>query len=74
MFAAAADGTLLPPYTVYKAKELYSTWIKNGPQGGRYNRSKSGWFESLCFEDWLVTIALPYLKKLQGKKILIGDN
>lgn len=74
MIAAAGNGTMLLPYTVYKAKELYHTWIENGPRGARFNRSKSGWFDSFCFEDWLITIALPYLKKLPGEKLLIGDN
>ncbi|KAJ4443798.1 hypothetical protein ANN_05578 [Periplaneta americana] len=30
MIAAAADGTVLPPYTVYKAKHLYDTWTEGG--------------------------------------------
>ena len=34
----------------------------------------SGWFEMQTFEDWFMTLALPYLKKLEGKKIMIGDN
>jgi len=44
------------------------------PQGARYNQTKSGWFDLQCFEDWFNSIALPYLKKLPGKKTLIGDN
>ena len=26
------------------------------------------------FEDWFTTIALPHLKRLSGKKVMIGDN
>ncbi|KAG5866221.1 hypothetical protein JTB14_033437 [Gonioctena quinquepunctata] len=26
------------------------------------------------FTDWVKTVAVPYLKKLEGQKILIGDN
>ncbi|XP_063221130.1 uncharacterized protein LOC134530328 [Bacillus rossius redtenbacheri] len=74
MFAAAADGTILPPYVVYKALHLYQTWTEGGPKHARYNRTKSGWFDSFCFEDWVLTVAIPYLKKLDGKKFLIGDN
>lgn len=59
MFACAADGTLLPPYIVYRAKNLYSTWLENGPKGTVYNRSKSGWFNLEIFEDWYRTIAIP---------------
>lgn len=74
MFAACADGTLLPPYTVYKSKHLHESWRIGGPKGARFNRSPSGWFDSLCFDDWVKSIALPYFSKLSGPKVLIGDN
>lgn len=76
MFAAAADGTILPPYVVYKATHLYQSWTEGGPQHTRFNRTKSGWFDAFCFEDWVQTIAIPYFKKLEGEgpKYLIGDN
>lgn len=74
MFAASASGVLLPPYVVYKAKNLYNSWTVGGPPGSRYNRTRSGWFDSITFQDWLTTIAIPYLTKLNGKKVLIGDN
>lgn len=74
MFSAAGDCTILPPYVVYKSVHLYDSWTTEGPKYARYNRTKSGWFDAVCFEDWVRTIAIPYLKKLNGKKILIGDN
>lgn len=74
MFAASGSGVLLPCYVVYRASHLYSSWTEAGPQGTRFNRTKSGWFDSCCFDDWVKTIAIPYLKPLPGKKILIGDN
>jgi len=74
MFAAAADGTLLPVYVVYKALHLYDTWIQNGPRSARYNRTASGWFDMQCFEDWIKKIVIPYCSKLPGEKVLIGDN
>ncbi|XP_050547672.1 uncharacterized protein LOC126909299 [Daktulosphaira vitifoliae] len=39
MFAAAADGKLLPPYVIYKSLQLYDTWTEGGPIGTRYNRT-----------------------------------
>ena len=54
MFAGAASGELLPVYVVYKAEHLWDTWTQGGPPGTRYNRSKSGWFDSNCFEDWFL--------------------
>nr|XP_023021896.1 uncharacterized protein LOC111510230 [Leptinotarsa decemlineata] len=74
MFAASGSGDLLPCYVVYKAVNMYDSWTTGGPPRTRYNRSKSGWFDNYCFEDWVHSIAIPYLKKLPGKKILIGDN
>lgn len=76
MFAAAGDGTLLPPYVIYKAENLYNTWTEHGPKGTVYNRSKSGWFTLEIFEDWFRKIALPYFLKQdkEEKKVMIGDN
>lgn len=75
MFAASGNGTVLPPYTVYKSKHMHDSWRIGGPNGSRFNRSPSGWFDSMCFDDWILSIALPYCNKLgPGKKILIGDN
>jgi hypothetical protein len=74
MFAASADGILLPLYVVYKAKNLYPEWIAGGPSSTRYNRSTSGWFDGEILEDWFLHVALPYLRRKDGKKIVIGDN
>lgn len=56
MFCVSADGKMLPPYTVYKAKHIYPTWIEGGVEGAGYNRNGSGWFDMPIFEDWLVVI------------------
>ncbi|CAB3251769.1 unnamed protein product [Arctia plantaginis] len=74
MFAATADGTLLPTYTVYKAEHLWTTWCENGPDNARYNRSKSGWFDSTVFQDWFNSVIIPWANKLDGPKLIIGDN
>lgn len=75
MFACSASGTLLPVYIVYKADHLWSTWTENGPPKARYNRSKSGWFDTNLFEDWFFSILVPYFESLsEGPKALIGDN
>ncbi len=86
MFCGSASGVLLPPYVVYKAENLWANWLAGGPkgppccperccrQGTRYNRSKSGWFDSVTFRDWFKLSFLPHAKALPGKKVLIGDN
>ncbi|XP_065653013.1 uncharacterized protein LOC136080324 [Hydra vulgaris] len=73
MYCGNADGHILSPYIVYKADSMWTTWTENGPKGPRYNRSKSGWFDS-CFTDWFEPLLLPELKKTSGKHVLIGDN
>ena len=65
-------GHVLPLYVVYKSER--DTWRQGGPKGIRFNISKSGWFDHICFRDWFHTVALPYCRRLPGKKVLIGDN
>lgn len=74
MFAGAADGTFLPPYVVFKAKYIYPDWVEGGPVGARFNRTSSGWFDSDVYEDWFFKLALPYLRRKEGRKVIIGDN
>lgn len=74
MFGCTDDGQLLPPYVVYKAEGMWSTWTIGGPPGTRYNRTKSGWFDECCFLDWFQTIVVPWCKNRIGQKMLIGDN
>lgn len=74
MVCGNAAGVVAPPYVNYKAEKIWSTWTENGPVGTRYNRTRSGWFDSNSFEDWFVSLMLPILKKQEGPKAIIGDN
>lgn len=74
MFAGSGGGILLPPFIVYKSEHIYDTWMLNGPKNARYGRNSSGWFDQPLFEDWFVTLALPYFKKQPAPRVLIGDN
>ncbi|KAJ8890504.1 hypothetical protein PR048_010013 [Dryococelus australis] len=74
MFATAGNGVILPPYVVYRTQHLYQNWTEEGPTDARYNQAKSGLFDCYCFEDWVQTIATLYLRRLDDKKLLIGDN
>lgn len=74
MFGGTADGNVLPPYVVYKSEALWSQWVEGGPDEARYNRTKSGWFDSSTFFDWFTTIIVPWARKLEGTKVMIGDN
>ncbi|KAJ8916979.1 hypothetical protein NQ315_008379 [Exocentrus adspersus] len=79
MLAVAGNGKLLPPYIVYKAKHMYEGWTEGGFPNARYNRTLraepalSGWFDAETFEDWFMSIALPYFNSLEGNKVMLGD-
>ena len=74
MFAGTATGELLYPYVVYKAEHLHDRWIEGGPPHARYNRTRSGWFDNVCFTDWFISVVVPFCRHLDGKKVIIGDN
>ena len=76
MFCGSASGWVLPPYVVYKAEHIWSTWMEGGPPNTRYNRSKSGWFDSVVYTDWFCKLFAPTVRKLHtnGKIVVLGDN
>ena len=74
MFCGSADGKMLAPYVVYKAKNLYESWCQGGPKGTRYNATPSGWFDMYIFEDWFKKSFLAEVRRIPGRKVLIGDN
>ena len=74
IFCGTANGELLPVYVVYKAVHMWNTWTTGGPKGARLNRSKSGWFDAISFDDWFRTIVLLCARQKEGKKVIIGDN
>lgn len=74
MFSINASGGMLPPYVVYKALQMWEPWTIGGPEGCRYNRSQSGWFDQSIFEEWFQTIIIPHCRRLEGTKVVIGDK
>ena len=74
MMCGSGAGELLPPFVLYKATKIWDTWTEGGPKCCRFQRTKSGWFDSLAFNNWFESLVLPKLKKLFGKKVLIADN
>ena len=62
--AGCADGTCLPPYIVYKGKNLWSRWMQNGPAGCMYSVSDSEWMESANFLQWSEKLFLPSVQHL----------
>ena len=62
--AASADGTRLPPFIVYKAKNLWSQWTKGGPNGVMYSVSDSRWMESANFLQWFEKMFVPAVRHI----------
>ena len=74
MWCGSASGECLPPMVVYKAENLYESWVKGGLKGCVYNVTKSGWFDSACFQQWFVEIFMKTVAEKPGKYVLLGDN
>lgn len=74
MFAGTAEGEILPPYIVYKSQHLWASWCEGGPKDARYNRSRSGWMDSDNFDEWFHSVVVPWARRKEGKKVVIGDN
>lgn len=74
MTCGTASGELLPFYIVYKAGRVWDLWTERGPAGTKYDCSKSGWFDSVTFENWFNRILLPHAKKKNGPKVILCDN
>ena len=65
--AGYADGTRLPPFVVYKGKNLWSRWMQGGPAACMFSVSDSGWMEAANFLQWFERVFLPAVKHLISK-------
>lgn len=86
MMCGSADGTLLPPFIIYKAENLYDSWIRGAPKGSpcctgrcckrgtQFHNTISGWIDTASFSKWFNDMLLPHLMNLEGPKAVIGDN
>ena len=59
---------------VYKAENLYESWVKGGLKACIYNVTKSGWFDSACFQQWFVEIFMKTVAEKPGKYVLLEYN
>lgn len=59
-----AAGLRLPPYILYKGKNLYTAWTDNGPAGALYGVSESGWMEKSNFLEWFKKMFIPAIQHL----------
>ena len=59
----SASGVRLPPFVVYKGKNLYSSWTRGGLAGAMYSTSTSGWMEKENYESWFRKMFMPAVVK-----------
>ena len=69
----SANGERLPPYIVYKGKNLYSSWTKDGAAGASYSTSESGWMGKENFLSWFEKCFVQSLLQ-SGHVILFVDG
>ena len=55
----SASGQRLPPFVLYKAKNMYHRWMQGGPAGCVYGASESGWMDGTNFLSWFRKLFLP---------------
>ncbi|XP_003241645.2 uncharacterized protein LOC100571097 [Acyrthosiphon pisum] len=68
MVCGSASGVLLPPYIIYKSKNLWESWTNEGPKGSpccespccskgtRYNCTPHGWMDGITFKEWFFNL------------------
>ena len=76
MFAGTADGTILAPYVVYKAKSVKPEWQAEFPEpAAYYSCSPSGWFRGSQFAEWFKRVVIPWADQWPtASKLVLCDN
>ena len=64
MFCGNAAGIYLPPFVIYKAKNMYGYWMGDGVPGAVYGYSDSGWIVPANFEGWFAKIFVVYVQQI----------
>jgi len=74
--AGNAHGERLPPFILYKGKNLYQRWMQGGPAGAVYGISESGWMDASNFLSWFHKLFLPAVLHLTktGPVVLFFDG
>lgn len=72
----SASGELLPPFILYKGKNMYKRWIEGGPAGALYGVSDSGWMDAANYLSWFKKLFLPAVSHLTKRApvILLQDG
>lgn len=53
IFCGSAAGKLLPPFIIFKGKEIRTSMVVGGPPGTGYCTTESGWMDKQCFREFV---------------------
>ena len=71
LFCGNAQNELLSPLVIYKASHLHDTWCRGGPSDTQYAVTKSGWMETIVFENWMKKVFIQYKISAQQDNYVI---
>ena len=60
----SASGERLPPFILYKGKNMYQRWMEGGPAGAVYGVTESGWMDASNFLSWFRKLVCPAVSHL----------
>ena len=71
-----ASGEKLPPFILYKGKNIYQRWMVGGPAGAVYGVTESGWMDANMFLSWFKKLFCPAVAHLTstGSVLLFMDG
>ena len=70
----SASGQLLPPYVVYKGKQVSPYNTIGGPLGSRYKSTDNGWMDTETFVDCFKTMFLSSLPPARPVLLLLDGH
>ena len=62
LFCGLANGVYMPPFVIYKCKQLRDLWCQGGPKDTMFGRSDSGWMQDFNFKQWFMKGFIPFVK------------
>ena len=74
LFCVSATGEYLPPYIIYRSKNLWNSWTRGGPEGACYSFNDSGWMMDINFENWFIDIFIKHTRNFDKPVLLTFDG
>jgi hypothetical protein len=69
-----AAGIILPPLTIYAAKQVNPLWCQQGADRAQYQCSNKGWINEMLFIYWFEKLFLVETAHIDRPLLLLMDN